>query len=214
MSDQTDATGLWTDPIPSDGHGGAGPDHLAERSVEFVDEEPTGHKSTIVGWIITISVAIVLTILVKSFILQAYSIPSPSMVPTLEVGDRVVVLQLNTDPARGDIIVFDRPPNDPKTSPDDPDVLIKRVIGLPGETVESRDGKVYVDGKALVEDYLPDGTETIITAPITVPKGDLLVLGDNRSASFDGRFFGPISKKLIVGRAIARIWPFSRIGGL
>ena len=159
-------------------------------------------------------VAVLLTVLVRSFLFQAYSIPSPSMAPTLAIGDRVLVAQLNTDPARGDIIVFDRPANDPKTSPDDPDVLIKRVIGMPGETIESRDGVVYVDGKKLTEDYLPEGTETVITSPKTVPEGTLLVLGDNRSESYDGRYFGPIDKDLIVGRAIARIWPLSRAGGL
>ncbi|HNI36290.1 MAG TPA: signal peptidase I [Microthrixaceae bacterium] len=172
-------------------------------------------RSGALGWVLTIGVAVVLTVLLRTFILTAYSIPSPSMVPTLEVGDRVVVFQLNRDPARGDVIVFDRPPNDPKSSPDDPDVLIKRVIGLPGETVESRDGQVYIDGKALVEDYLPEGTETHnIDTPIEVPEGHLLVLGDNRGASFDGRYFGPIDKDLVVGRAIARIWPVSRLGGL
>lgn len=185
-----------------------------ERVIELGAEEPSTRSSTAMGWVITVAVAVVLTIVVKSFILQAYSIPSPSMVPTLAVGDRVVVFRLNTDPARGDIVVFDRPANDPKTSPDDPDVLIKRVIGLPGDTVESREGIVYVNGERLVEEYLPDDTDTAISTPIVVPDDQLLVLGDNRSASFDGRFFGPIDKDLVVGRAIARIWPFSRIGGL
>ncbi|MFN8051245.1 MAG: signal peptidase I [Acidimicrobiales bacterium] len=190
------------------------PDLGTDRSIELPSEEHTSVKSSLASWGITIGIAVVLTLLVKAFVLQAYSIPSPSMLPTLHLGDRVVVFQLNTDPARGDIIVFDRPPNDPKTSPDDPDVLIKRVIGLPGETVEARNGHVYVDGKKLEEDYLPDSTSTVIASPIEVPSGKLLVMGDNRGDSMDGRVFGPISKDLIVGRAIARIWPPSRIGGL
>ena len=217
MFEPTDTTGPPPHQPPSDGR----PDQPAsdtlvggERVLELNADQPSTRKSTAMGWAVTIAVAVVLTVVVKSFILQAYSIPSESMVPTLNVGDRVVVFRLNKDPARGDIVVFDRPADDPKTDPSEPDVLIKRVIGLPGETIESRDGKVYVDGKKLVEDYLPDGTDTSITTPITVPKGELLVLGDNRQHSFDGRFFGPIDKKLIVGRAIARIWPFSRIGGL
>jgi len=213
MSDQTDTMGVPTNGGPSVDGDRPVTDGVEDRVLTVESDEPT-RKSAAMGWAITIGVAVVLTVLVKSFILQAYSIPSPSMVPTLEVDDRVVVLRLNTDPARGDIVVFDRPANDPKTSPDDPDVLIKRVIGLPGDVVESRDGKVFVNDKQLIEDYLPSGTETQITAPITVPDAQLLVLGDNRTKSFDSRYFGTIDKNLVVGRAIARIWPPSRIGGL
>jgi signal peptidase I len=138
------------------------------------------------------------------------------MVPTLLVGDRVLVSKLNTDPGRGDVVVFNRPPNDPKRDPSEPDVLIKRVIGLPGETVTAQDGFVYVDGKKLVEDYLPasSNAKTVIQSAINVPNGQLLVLGDNRGISFDGRSFGTISKDLIVGRAVLRIWPLSRFGSI
>jgi signal peptidase I len=169
---------------------------------------------TIVSWGITIAIAIVATLAVRAFVFEQYSIPSPSMVPTLDVGDRVLVSKLNRTPGRGDVVVFNRPSNDPPQTADDPKVLIKRVIGLPGETVEARDGKVYVDGKALNESYLPKGTVTTIAKPITVPKGDILVLGDNRGVSQDGRYFGPIPESLIVGRAILRIWPLSRFGTL
>jgi signal peptidase I len=169
---------------------------------------------TIVSWGITIVIAIVATLAVRAWVFEQYSIPSPSMVPTLDVGDRVLVSKLNRTPGRGDIVVFNRPSNDPPQSPDDPKVLIKRVIGLPGETVEARDGKVYVDGNALDERYLPKGTVTTIAKPITVPKGEILVLGDNRGVSQDGRYFGPIPENLIVGRAILRIWPLSRFGTL
>lgn len=185
-----------------------------ERTIQLPGDDSPSRAGNAVSWLATIGIAVLLTLLVKAFVLQAYSIPSESMVPTLAVNDRVIVFQLNKDPARGDIIVFDRPPNDPKTSPSDPDVLIKRVIGLSGEFVESREGSVYVDGKRLDESYLPDGVDTEITAPILVPPGTLLVLGDNRGVSFDGRRFGPIDKSLIVGRAVARIWPLSRISGL
>ena len=104
------------------------------------------------GWVVTIAIAAVLTVLLKSFLLQAYSIPSESMVPTLKIGDRVLVFRLDRDPSRGDIVVFDRPPNDPKTNESDPDVLIKRVIGLPGGTIDVVDGRVRVGGTALDED--------------------------------------------------------------
>ncbi|MEZ5322683.1 MAG: signal peptidase I [Microthrixaceae bacterium] len=166
------------------------------------------------SWLLTIGCAVVLTVIIRATLLQAYSIPSPSMVPTLDVGDRVLVSRLSRDPARGDIIVFDRPPRDPKQSPDDPDVLIKRVIGLPGETVSSRDGHVFIDGKSLAEPYLSDQSDTFFPSPIHVGPDELLVMGDNRVNSSDGRVFGPIRKESIVGRAIARIWPLGRIGRL
>ena len=177
MFDQTNTTGVppeyrplldppappvTAEPVPS------------ERVLELNAEPAANPKGTAMGWALTIAVAVVLTIVVKTFILQAYSIPSESMVPTLNVGDRVVVFRLNTDPARGDIVVFDRPANDPKTSPSDPDVLIKRVIGLPGDVVESRDGEVWVNGKQLVEDYLhehdllgdtPEGWQLLLHSP-------------------------------------------------
>ena len=192
----------------------APPAQPAESAIELPDEARRARTSGIVSWAVTIGIAVLITLLVKAFVLQAYSIPSESMVPTLLVNDRVIVFQLDKDPARGDIVVFNRPPTDPKTSESDPDVLIKRVIGLPGDVVESKDGAVYVNGQRLVEPYLPEGVRTDINAPITVPAGRLLVLGDNRGVSYDGRRFGPIDKGLVIGRAVARIWPLSRLSGL
>jgi signal peptidase I len=225
-------TGSTPDPEPTTfreipGTGGAAiPPSPTDRTFS-IDEQVSGSSKgsskegskpstthTIVSWGITIVIAIVATLAVRAFVFEQYSIPSTSMVPTLDVGDRVLVSKLNRTPGRGDVIVFTRPSNDPPQTADDPKVLIKRVIGLPGETVEARDGKVYVDGKALDESYLPKGTVTTIAKPITVPKGDILVLGDNRGVSQDGRYFGPIPEKLIVGRAILRIWPLSRFGTL
>ena len=183
------------------------------RSVRIEEPERSNHTRTIISWGITIALALGLTLVVKTWFYQPFSIPSASMVPTLEIGDRVVVSKLNKDPGRGDIIVFDRPANDP-AGPGEPEVLITRVIGLPGETVSAKDGKVLVDGKPLREAYLPDDAVTEINSPIAVPAGDVLVMGDNRMVSQDGRFFGPISKDLIVGRAILRIWPLGRFGSL
>jgi len=185
----------------------------AHRAADQQARARHARRRSAISWGVTIALAVGLTVVVKTWFYQPYSIPSASMVPTLEVGDRVVVSKLNKEPGRGDIIVFDRPANDPG-GPDAPDVLIKRVIGLPGETVSAIDGKVYVDGRPLREAYLPSGTQTDIQAPIHVPEGQLLVLGDNRRVSQDGRVFGPISKELVVGRAILRIWPLSRFGRL
>jgi len=88
--------------------------------------------------------------------------------------------------------------------------FIKRVVGLPGETVESRDGQVYVNGKRLIEPYLPTGTVTAGLAPLTVPEGALFVMGDNRGSSSDSRVFGPVRRSSVVGRAVAKVWPPAR----
>ena len=206
---------MTDEPTTGDAHAGTPPD--AGRS--FRVQEPESRDSptfvrSVISWGITIAVALAVVLVIQAFFVKVYSIPSASMVHTLEIGDRVIVSKLSKDPGRGDIIVFNRPANDPASGPDDPDVLIKRVIGLPGDTVESRDGKVFVNDKMLNEDYLAAGVYTQIDSPIKVPKGDLLVLGDNRQVSKDGRSFGPIPKTLIVGRAVLRIWPLSRAGRL
>jgi signal peptidase I len=165
----------------------------------------------------------------KSFVGQAYHIPSESMEPQLDVGDRVVVSRLAYrlhDPRRGDIIVFDEPGSEGADAsgvlhvvgeilqgvglrqPDQTE-LIKRVIGLPGEVVEARGGRVLVDGRELVEPYLPAGVGTADFGPVTVPDGHVFVLGDNRGNSVDSRFasVGPVPVDNIVGRAVARVWP-------
>jgi signal peptidase I len=170
-----------------------------------------------VEWVAVIVGAVVVALLVKTFLVQAFRIPSESMDPTLMVGDRVLVNKLSYrlhDVNRGDVVVFSRPDALPG-GPDDPQDLIKRVIGLPGETVEARDGQVYVDGRPLDEPYLPEGTTTSnLEQPITVPEGQVLVMGDNRDNSQDGRVFGPIPIDTIVGRAFVIIWPPGRFGSL
>jgi signal peptidase I len=177
-------------------------------------------------------IAVVVTLVVKALLAQAFYIPSGSMEPQLHVNDRVVVSRLAYrlhDPNRGDIVVFPSPiaPQQHHSLvgrvADDvldalaigdrgDDELIKRVIGLPGEEVEAHDGVVLIDGKALTEPYLPDGVRTDDFGPVRVPKGRVFVMGDNRGNSHDSRFsdIGTIPIKEIVGRAIAKIWPPGR----
>jgi signal peptidase I len=145
------------------------------------------------------------------------------MVPTLKTNDRVIVNKLSykLHPVhRGDIVVF-KTPKGPNGDPIDPTIkdLIKRVIALPGETVTAQDGKVYIDGQPLDEHYLPAGTVTDcsrFTADCfpngRLPADEYWVMGDNRQGSRDSRYFGPISKKEIVGRAFVRVWPLNRLG--
>ena len=184
-------------------------------------------RKIILEWALLIGGALVIAFLIKTFLFQAFYIPSESMTPTLEVGDRVLVNKLSYrlhDVNRGDIVVFEAP-DDPNT--DGVKDLVKRVIGLPGEKVEFRDGQVFVDGKLLDEPYLSDGEVTRPTQNFAgkceppasddacvLPAGTYLVLGDNRDQSKDGRVFGPIEEDDIVGRVFVRIWPLGDIGFL
>lgn len=158
--------------------------------------------------------SLVTAVVVRTFVLQTFFIPSGSMHPTLLEGDRVIVNKLSYhlhDVHRGDVVVFRRPP---KLHINDED-LIKRVIGLPGDTVTAHDRKVYVNGRALQESYIPPicaGTDDFLK--VTVPSDRVFVMGDNRCDSTDSRVFGPIQEDLLVGRAVARIWPPSRLGWL
>ncbi len=165
-----------------------------------------------VEWVVILVGALIVALVVKTFLLQAFYIPSASMEPTLKVGDRVLVNKLSYDfhdVRRGDIVVFGSPPGE-----DNPQIkdLIKRVIGLPNDSVEGRDGRVYINGNPLKEPYLPAGTSTSTFGPEKVPPGHLWVMGDNRSNSKDSRFFHTISENLVVGRAFIRVWPLSTIG--
>jgi signal peptidase I len=172
-----------------------------------------------VEWAVVIVGAVVLALVVKFFLLQAFYIPSLSMYPTLHEGDRVLVNKLSYklhDVNRGDIIVFERPPSE--AASDIPD-LIKRVVGLSGDAVAFENGSVYINGEKLTENYLPEGTTTsaattpykcTLQAPCMIPDGDVWVMGDNRGDSQDSRYFGPIEEKTIVGRAFVLVWPFDR----
>jgi signal peptidase I len=171
-------------------------------------------------------------VLVKAFVAQPFYIPSASMEPQLHIGDRIVVSKLAYelhDPRRGDIVVFDAPPSEvvPTKKSRNPLVraarglaeaigvlqqrteFIKRVIALPGETVQGKNGHVYVNGHLLYEPYLPVTSATVDFAPIVVPQHELWVMGDNRGDSKDSRVFGPIKESSVVGRTIWRVWPLS-----
>lgn len=189
---------------------------LAEASKEApprpaeieTDSKPSALR-TVVEWLVIAGGALLVALVIKTFLLQAFYIPSESMTPTLKVNDRVLVNKLSYDlhPIhRGDIVVFKNPPNQGAVTKD----LIKRVIGLPGETVEFRDDHVLINGKVLDEPYLKGDILTEADGPVakaTLAKNQYFVMGDNRPNSHDSRFFGPIPKSLIIGRAFVRVWP-------
>ncbi len=168
----------------------------------------TSRRREVLEWVVLIGAALVIALLIKTFLFQAFFIPSESMVPTLKVGDRVLVNKLAYDYGdvdRGDVVVFKAPPEASSGGIED---LVKRVIGLPGDTVEARDdGAVYVNGRRLDESYLPRGTTTSNLPPTKVPAGHIFVMGDNRGASRDSRYFGPVEESAIVGRVFVKIWP-------
>jgi signal peptidase I len=189
----------------------------------------SGRRRLAEGGLIVI-LAIGVAVLVRAFVAQAYWIPSGSMVPQLRVNDRVVVSRLayHLHPVhRGDIVVFKSPPGlevgpgvpaDPllRAAHDvgvalgfaqDQTVLIKRVIGRPGDTIAARGGRVYINGELLNEPYLPKGTVTSSFGPVTVPPGHVWVMGDNRPDSEDSRVFGAVPTATIVGRAVWKVWP-------
>lgn len=195
-------------------------DDVVEESATSRTGERARRRSTTsatrsaIEWVAVIVGALAIALVMRTFILGTYYIPSESMEPTLQVGDRVFVNQLSYqwgDVKRGQIIVFDRP-GGPGT--DGIDVLIKRVVGIPGDVVEGREGIVYRNGQPADEDYLPDGTFTSDFGPVTVEDGQLWMMGDNRTNSEDSRVFGTIAIDSVVGRAFVIFWPPGDIGWL
>ncbi len=166
----------------------------------------------VLEWIVVLGAAVAVAIILRTFVFQAFYIPSESMETTLYKDDRLLVNKVSYrlhDVNRGDVVVFRRPDDQPGEIRD----LIKRVIGLPGETVEGRGGVIYIDDQQLVEPYL-DGKPFGDFSPTTVPEGQFFMMGDNRDESLDSRRFGTIGEDRIVGRAFVLFWPFDRVGTL
>jgi len=163
----------------------------------------------------TIGLSIFLALGIRQFVAEARYIPSESMLPTLEINDRLVIEKVSyrfNTPDRGDVVVF-WPPDELFQQGQRKEAFIKRVVGLPGETVEITDGTVVVDGQPLDEDYIlspPDYQ----WGPEEVPAQSYLVLGDNRPNSVDSHVWGFVPEDQIIGRAVVRFWPPNRLGGL
>ncbi len=163
-------------------------------------------KSAVLEMIEVVVVALVLAFVIKTFVAGNYWIPSESMVPTIEVNDKVIVTNFSYwagEPQRGDVIVFKYPLDTRKD-------YIKRCIGLPGETIEFKDSLLYVNGELVDEPYLPDGLVFEDYGPIVVPENSYFMCGDNRNRSADSRVWGFLPDDLIIGKAQVIYWPFSR----
>ncbi len=160
----------------------------------------------------TIVLSGVLAFGIRTFVAEARYIPSGSMLPTLQINDRLIIDKITynfRDPQRGDIVVFS--PTDELKRQNFKDAFIKRVIGLPGEEVEVKGGRVYVNGQPLREKYIEE-QPNYSYGPVKVPSNQYLVLGDNRNNSYDSHYWGFVPREYIIGRAVVRFWPLNRVG--
>jgi len=191
------------------------------------DDEPKGldrRLRSAIEWAAVIVGALAVALLIKTFLFQAFYIPSESMTPTLNENDRILVYKLDKSPERGDLMVFERPPAAPANEVNE---LIKRAIALEGETISLSDNTIFIDDQRLIEPYLNEGVVTtgrVWSAGCANPQGDgtscevaeghVFMMGDNRGNSIDSRSFGPVDLDLMVGRALLRVWPVGEFGRL
>ena len=163
-------------------------------------------------WLVLVAASLAVALFVRGFLIQAFYIPSESMVPALVKNDRVLVNKLSYklhDVHRGDIVVFTAPPGAATAQVKD---LIKRVVGLPGETIEGRNGSIFINGNPLDEPYLSPDVRSRDFPPEKIPPDKMYVLGDNRQDSRDSTFFHAVDEGAIVGRAFVKIWPLNDLG--
>jgi signal peptidase I len=197
---------------------------------------PKSGLKSLLELVVTVAVAVALALLIQAFVVKPYRIPSPSMVPTLAIGQRVLANRLISHPSVGDIVVFHPPhgadlgngvcgasnqgeghqePCDTPTAQESSQTFIKRVVGGPGDRISIVDGHVTRNGVAEKDSYIRPcsaGEDCNFPKPIVVPPGDYFMMGDNRGASDDSRFWGPVPDKWVIGVAFFTYWPPDRIG--
>jgi signal peptidase I len=187
------------------------PPSVSQAAPPEPDEKSDSVLQTMWLWLVelgeTVLPAIVIAVLINLFLAQATRVYGSSMEPNLHTDQRLVVEKVSYHlhgPRRGDVVVIRMPERGPE-------LLIKRVIGLAGETIEVRSGVVYIDGQPLDEPYLIRKTSGTY-GPTTIPDGNVFVMGDNRGASNDSRIFGPVTLDRVVGRAWVSYWPVETLG--
>ena len=199
----TDAVDGPATPTEAAGTGGAPPPRRERSSAWWAFE-----------WLCVIALALVLALAVRTFVIQTFYIPSGSMEPTLNVGDRILVFKLAYDfssPAIGDVIVFKAPPTEHCGDPSVTD-LVKRIVGLPGETIWSERNTIILNGKPLRQDW---PHYRLLLTPITRQKiapNHYFMMGDNHPESCDSRDWGTLPRSDIIGKVVLKIWPLSQFG--
>jgi signal peptidase I len=217
---------------------------LPDAPAQPVEKEGKRPLRSMIEMVVIVAVAAFFAITIQAFAVKPYRIPSGSMLPTLQVGQRILVDRfshlLGSDPALGDITVFDPPAGVTTRTCGVPGegpfygsgaaahrscsrplpqklntAFVKRVVGLPGDTIAVHNGHVIRNGKAVAEPFASScyTPECNLTA-ITVPRGDYFLMGDNRGNSDDSRYWGPVPRAWIIGKAVATYWPLSRVGTL
>lgn len=222
--DHTDPTMVAEDSAPADPAPGAAIDQLGggRGGAKGGRRAPAPPRPS--HWLreilLVVVIALAVALLLRIFVVQTFFIPSGSMEPTLNIGDRILVDKLSYDfhsIHRGDIVVFARPPAE-NCGGGPVNDLVKRVIGLPGNTISLSRGHVLINGKRLDETWLPSsvqgvtfpgppGTPYSLAKPYVVPANHYFMMGDNRTESCDSRYWGPIDRNLIVGKVDVRMWP-------
>jgi signal peptidase I len=185
---------------------------------------PRGMRVTI-DWLVTIVGAILIVLAIKQWVINPYRIPSSSMEPTLHCArpaigcearfsDRVLACRICYDlgsPKRGDVVVFNTPPRAALVCGSG-GVFVKRLIGLPGETWQEKNGYIYINGKKLDEPYIkPDRRGAESLPPVKIPKGQYFMMGDNREGSCDSRKWGTVPRDNLIGKVVATYWPPNRL---
>ena len=180
-----------------------------------IRKQPTHESKTKHIWLEnlkTVSLSLFLAFGIRTFIAEARYIPSGSMLPTLQINDRLIIDKISYDfsnPKRGDIVVFN--PTKTLEAENYHEAFIKRVIGLPGDRVEVKNGKVFVNNIPLKENYL-EAPPNYQWSSVVVPANSYLVLGDNRNNSYDSHYWGFVPRQNIIGKAMFRFWPLNRLG--
>jgi signal peptidase I len=189
---------------------------LKEPTEEVPVVPPTKSKRRgFIEWLIVLIAAVVVSFLVRTYVVQEYSIPSGSMRPTLDIGNRILVNKLSVDFGTinvGDIVVFKAPPAVAKDCGDDIADLVKRVIGVPGDVLSTKGNTIYINGVKLQQkwSHFPALGADGAIHDFTVPAGQYFMMGDNHADSCDSRTWGTVPRSDIIGKAFVKIWPLSQ----
>ena len=180
-------------------------------------QKKRSRSRTVLEWLIVVVVAVLVSLLVRTYVFQTFFIPSGSMEPTLQIGDRIMVSKLSVEFGtihRGDILVFKAPPGVQSDCGDNVTDLVKRVIGLPGDHLTSKGSTIYVNGQPLKQPWTHNEPIFRHIGKVTVPAKHYFMMGDNEPNSCDSRWWGSIPRSSVIGKAFLRFWPLSRLGFL